>query len=97
MRTRRQMHPLALLLALSLVAPATGRRVAEAQAPELTSPEQFFGFQMGADRKLARWDKLVEYYRLLERQSDRLQVVDMGPSTMPRTSSSSAGCPGRTR
>jgi hypothetical protein len=57
-------------------------RVALAQGPAITSPERFFGFQMGADRKLARWDKLVEYYRLLDRESDRMQVVDMGPSTM---------------
>ncbi|MBI2535500.1 MAG: peptidase M14 family protein, partial [Gemmatimonadetes bacterium] len=52
------------------------------QAQQLTSPEQFFGFPMGADRKLARWDKLVEYYHLLDRQSDRMQVVNLGPTTM---------------
>jgi hypothetical protein len=51
-------------------------------AQGIASPEQFFGFRMGEDRKLARWDKLVDYYRLLERQSDRMKVVDMGPSTM---------------
>ena len=28
----------------------------------ITSPEQYFGFQMGEDRKLARWDKIVEYF-----------------------------------
>jgi hypothetical protein len=66
----------AVLLALVL-APA---RVVLAQQPP--SPEQFFGFRMGEDRKLARWDKLVEYYQLLDGQSDRLQVVNMGPTTM---------------
>jgi hypothetical protein len=30
----------------------------------IISPEKFFGFQMGPDRKLANWDKLLEYYRL---------------------------------
>ncbi len=29
---------------------------------KITSPEEFFGFQMGADYKLARWDKMVDYY-----------------------------------
>jgi len=48
----------------------------------IPSPEEFFGFQMGADRKLARWDKLVEYYELLGRQSARLEVVHMGPTTL---------------
>jgi hypothetical protein len=26
---------------------------------DILSPEQFFGFRMGTDRKLARWDKIV--------------------------------------
>lgn len=47
----------------------------------ITSPEDFFGFQMGTDRKLARWDKIVEYFYLLEQESDRLKVINMGPSS----------------
>src|SRR3990172_5584570 len=69
-------------VALALALPMVTARVAIAQAQQFTSPEQFFGFQMGADRKLARWDKLVEYYQLLDRESDRIQVVDMGKTTM---------------
>ncbi len=53
-----------------------------AQSP-ITTPDKFFGFQLGADRKIARWDKLVDYYQLLEKESGgRLKVVNMGPSTM---------------
>ncbi|MBI1926372.1 hypothetical protein HYR99_19285, partial [Candidatus Poribacteria bacterium] len=48
---------------------------------QVTSPQAFFGFQLGSDRKMARWDKIVEYLRLLEKESDRLRVVEMGPST----------------
>ena len=48
---------------------------------QITSPEAFFGFQLGSDRKMARWDKIVDYFRLLTEQSDKIQVVDMGPST----------------
>ena len=48
----------------------------------VTTPEKFFGFRMGADRKMARWDKMVEYYNLLARQSPRVKVVNMGPTTM---------------
>ncbi len=47
----------------------------------ITSPEQFFGFQMGEDRKIARWDKIVEYFYKLENESDRLKVINMGPSS----------------
>ena len=49
----------------------------------VTSPEKFFGFRLGADRKIARWDRIVEYYRLLEGESGgKLKVVNVGPSTM---------------
>ncbi len=52
-----------------------------AQAQSIvTTPEQFFGFQMGEDRKLARWDRIVEYFNKVEHESDRLKVIDMGPS-----------------
>ena len=55
---------------------------AAAQATEeVTPPEEYFGFQLGSDRKVARWDKIIEYFELLERQSDKIKVEDMGPST----------------
>ena len=52
-------------------------------AQEITTPEKFFGFPLGADRKMARWDKIVEYYGVLEKQSGgRMKVVNMGPTSM---------------
>jgi hypothetical protein len=48
---------------------------------EVISPEAFFGFQLGSDRKIARWDKIVEYFNKLQEQSDKIKVIDMGPST----------------
>ena len=45
------------------------------------SPDEFFGFRMGADRKLARWDRLVEYYRALDEGSDRIRVTELGKTT----------------
>jgi hypothetical protein len=52
-----------------------------AAATPVTSPEEFFGFQMGSDRHIARWDRIVAYFSELEAQSDRILVTDMGPST----------------
>ncbi len=67
-------------LAIGLLIVASGTPV---QAQEITSPEEFFGFQLGSDRKMARWDKIVEYYQLLEKQSGgRMKLINMGPSTM---------------
>lgn len=49
---------------------------------KITTPEKFFGFKPGTDRKLARWDNIVKYFYQLEKESDRLKVMNMGPSTM---------------
>jgi hypothetical protein len=47
----------------------------------VTTPEAFFGHQLGADRTLARWDRMVEYFVLLGTQSGRVSVTNMGPTT----------------
>ena len=64
-----------LLLALWAI------RVSPAAVP---SPESHFGFKMGEDRKLISWDKTVEYFRLLDSASDRIQVRELGKSTEGR-------------
>ena len=47
----------------------------------ITPPEEFFGHRLGADRKIARWDRIVEYFNLLQKESDKIVVEDMGPTT----------------
>ncbi len=69
-----------VILAVSVLLATTGLLAQPAKT--VTSPEKFFGFQMGADRKMARWDKMVDYYTQLATESNRIKVVDMGPSTM---------------
>jgi len=80
---RRTVTRLPLLIALlGMVLAASSVPTIHAQG-QVTSPEKFFGFRMGADRKMARWDKLVEYYQLLEKQgAGKLKVVTMGPTEM---------------
>ncbi|MEZ4945478.1 MAG: M14 family metallopeptidase [Cyclobacteriaceae bacterium] len=51
-------------------------------AQDLPTPEQYFGFKMGADRKLAHWDDLVKYYNKLGDASPRMKVVNMGETTL---------------
>ncbi|MCS7104391.1 MAG: M14 family metallopeptidase [Thermofilaceae archaeon] len=45
------------------------------------SPEEFFGFRIGEDRKLARWDKIVEYFRVVASCSERVKLLEMGPTS----------------
>ena len=73
---------LALVLGFAMVASnPLATAPAAAQQAHLPTPEQFFGFRIGADSKLARWDKMLEYYRLVEKASDRVRVRELGKST----------------
>ena len=69
-------RPLLALLVAALVWPGG------THAQQIPSPEEFFGHQMGADRQLVRWDRLVEYYDTLGVLSDRLIVDHVGSSTL---------------
>jgi hypothetical protein len=55
---------------------------ATAAAQSLPTPEQFLGFRVGTDKKLARWDQVVEYMQMAARASDRVRFAEMGKSTM---------------
>ncbi|TLM97987.1 hypothetical protein FDZ71_17720, partial [bacterium] len=46
----------------------------------ILTPEEFYGHQIGADRKLARWDKIVEYFWHLD-ASPCVKVVELGKTT----------------
>ena len=47
----------------------------------IPAPEQYFGHPIGADKKLVRWDKIVEYMKLVAANSDRVRFRDLGPTT----------------
>jgi hypothetical protein len=75
MRHTRHLRVLVALAVLTIAAPA---------AAQVSSPETFFGFKMGADTKLADWPSIEKYFRAVDAASDRVQVVDVGPSTEGR-------------
>jgi hypothetical protein len=54
---------------------------AAAQQSPIPTPEQFFGFRMGTDNKLARWDKIVDYMKQVSGSSDRIRFRELGKST----------------
>ena len=55
---------------------------ANVYAADIPDPETFFGHKPGADFKLIRWEKIVEYYQLLGRESNRIQVEELGKTTL---------------
>ncbi len=69
-RPGRNLVSLTVLLTVSLV-----------YGQNLPSPEKYFGHQIGAERKLVRWDRQVEYLQLVARNSGRVLFQELGKST----------------
>jgi hypothetical protein len=68
--TRTLVVPLALVCASAAVAAA--------QAPKVTTPKQHFGFNIGDDYHLATYTQLTEYWQKIDKESDRMRVVEIG-------------------
>lgn len=52
-----------------------------ASAETLPTPEQYFGFRIGADRKIVRYDKMIAYFQKLAASSDRVLYRNLGATT----------------
>ena len=65
------------VLLLSVLLLASG----PAWAATPPTPDEFAGFPIGSDGNLLRWEKIVEYFRTVAAESDRVQVQDLGKST----------------
>ena len=75
-RPRLRTGLIVLAAAFALAVPA------QAQQPRgIPTPEEFFGFPMGADRQLAHWDRMVDYFTLIGERSERVVVTELGKST----------------
>jgi hypothetical protein len=48
----------------------------------IPTPEQFFGFRIGTDKKLARYDKIAEYFQKIAAGSGRVKYRNLGPTTL---------------
>ena len=66
-----------VILALAPVWPS-------AQAPSVTAPKTALGFDIGDDYQLANYTALSAYWRTLDRESDRLTVVEYGTTSEDR-------------
>ena len=69
----------AIMLLVALLASSIASAAPQAEIP---TPEEFFGFAIGTDEKLARWDQILEYFDLLAETSGRVRVDEYGPTTL---------------
>src|SRR5215211_7611615 len=53
-------------------------------APRVTSPKDFFGFNIGDDWKLANYDRFQEYWKKIDAESDRMVVQEIGKTAEGR-------------
>ncbi len=70
--------PLARIVAFLFFATTLLAPPAAAQVP---SPKEFLGHEIGADYQLCNYTDLVRYFRAIEKQSDRMRIVDIGPTS----------------
>jgi hypothetical protein len=71
----------ALLLALAV--PLAGQ-VDGPRNPAITTPEAFLGFEIGADYQLATYQQLMDYWEVLDGESDRMTLRSIGDSQQGR-------------
>ena len=72
------------LLAALLLLPAPQART-QSPAPPVTSPTAQFGAAIGDDYFLATYSQLEAYWKKLDQESDRMQLVDIGRTEEGRT------------
>ena len=64
--------------------PAASMPGGPTQSNHVPSPSEFFGVEIGAPGVLISHSKILEYYRLLEERSDRVQIHILGQTTEGR-------------
>ncbi len=58
---------------------------AQSAAPrKITTPKEAFGFNIGDDFHLANYVQLTSYWQTLAKESDRMKLVDIGPTAEGR-------------
>ncbi|MBP6821026.1 MAG: hypothetical protein KA368_05760 [Acidobacteria bacterium] len=53
-------------------------------AATIPAPETVLGFKIGEDRKLAKWEQFVAYFKKLTETSDRIKLDELGKTTLGR-------------
>jgi hypothetical protein len=77
MGSRHGCRLIAAVLLLSFTAAA-------ASAQAITTPKQHFGFDIGDDYQLATYTQFVAYWQKLDKESDRMKVVEIGRTAEDR-------------
>ncbi len=69
-----------LLASVTLTTPSHAQKGKSA----IPSPASILGWEPGADRKLPSWKQVTDYFTALDKASPRVQVRNLGPTTLGR-------------
>ena len=72
------------LFVLSVTSVAVAQPSRAGRPAAVTTPKQQFGFNIGDDYQLATYDQFVAYWQKLDRESDRMKVVEIGKTAEGR-------------
>src|ERR1700722_11994352 len=75
--------PLLLVAGLALL-PASPSFSQSESSRKITTPKEAFGFNVGDDYHLANYVQLTSYWQTLAKESDRMKLVDIGPTAEGR-------------
>jgi hypothetical protein len=80
-----KIHKLHLRAWFALVLLVSAAGFAAAQTPpKVTAPKDFLGFNIGDDYHVATYTQLEAYWKKLASESDRMKLVDIGPTSEGR-------------
>src|SRR5687768_13758539 len=74
----RRFRAVMLVAALFTVAGSVPAAQSQSKAAAITTPKQQFGFNIGDDYQLATYTQLTDYWRKLDQESARMQVIEIG-------------------
>jgi zinc carboxypeptidase len=72
----RAMTLVATLVTIAAAVPAAAQT--RTAAAVITTPKQHFGFNIGDDYNLATYDQFVQYWQKIDKESSRMQVIEIG-------------------
>jgi hypothetical protein len=80
----RTLTGLAVCLGCGMLALGAIVRAQSGAATAVTPPAEHFGFELAGDGQFAMWDQEVAYYQKLAKESDRVQLRELGKTTKGR-------------
>src|SRR5678809_380733 len=70
-----------VLVRLVFLSASLSGAIVYAQSPvKVTTPKEAFGFNIGDDYQVANYTQLEAYWKKLATESDRMKLVDIGPT-----------------